>query len=168
MLIFKILLLGLVTQFTSDFEVKLEHISTIQLQDDYSYQLIAVNHEYVVYQEYYMKDIIKVSLDGTIADTLKVKLGRGPGEYSGGYPIIKVHGDYLYLLDLNGTKIIKFSLADFSFIDEIIVPPGSRYLESNDRVFVRNIRLPLFYQEIDFETKTHRGLPNSTWEEKND
>lgn len=161
-----ILLFSVAFYMQSD-PIKLEYISSFKVQEGYNYELIHISDRQVVYQEFFTKAIISTNFDGSESDTLKIPIGRGPGENSGAPSPIKANNDFLYVLDRSQVKILQFSLPDFKFITETYSPVSPWQLSVNDRVFVRSLTSEKFIQEISFQNMSFTGLSAAVWTESN-
>lgn len=145
--------------------ITLEYISSFSVQDGYSYELISVSNDMVIYQEFYTKEIIKNSFDGLLGDTLSIPTGRGPGEYSGSSNPIKASKDHIYVLDRNSVKVLKFSIKDFQFVNETLTPPGPWRIVVNDEVYIRSVMSEKFYSRVNLEENSINGLSGADWNE---
>ncbi|MCH8496804.1 MAG: hypothetical protein LAT57_14385 [Balneolales bacterium] len=147
--------------------IKIEQIASFPVDKGYNYNLIYISSNRILYQEYITRDIISSSFDGSIADTLNIPIGRGPGERSSNSSPIKANDENLFLLDRSSTKVLKFSLNDLQFIHETLTPPGTWNFTVNDRVFVRSMMTEKFYHKLNFEDISFTPLSGADWTEDN-
>lgn len=159
--------LGFGYLFFSD-PIRLELVSSFEVEEGYAYNLIHVSEDRILYQEFYMKEIIRTSFDGVRGDTLKIPVGRGPGEYTGGSSPIKANADYLFVLDRRLAKILKYTASDFQYVHETLVPPGTWEFAVGERVYARTSMTEKFYHEIDFTRHRFSGLGGAIWPERFD
>lgn len=145
--------------------ITIEHLASISVEEGYSYDLIHISDDRIVFQEFYTRDIVSISFNGSYSDTLNIPIGRGPGERSRNSSPMKANNEYLFVLDRPSSKVLKFSMSDFQFVQESITPAGSSYFVVNEHVYVRSMLSEKFYNVINFQDKTFTPLPASTWTE---
>lgn len=142
-------------------EIKLRHISSIQLDKEYAYEKLIASEEFLVWFEHYTFSLNTYNLITGKRDQIQLKKGRGPGEVTwlNSYAILD---KVLVLYDFGAMKLVYFDLVTGNYLREQVSNMMIQNVFSDGKSLYGSGLSPNgFFFKFDPVTKIFQPMSNS-------